>query len=193
MLVSTLLDRLSASSTGKCFGNSITCLLGTSVSSQSWGLAEVFGFLWCLSQCNTCLEVHQLMMLKYSSFHFNPVKRDNEWKWKEGRTDREEKYSRYWKKSQMVTQRVKVIKSLRKRGWWSFSSRYFYRFIASLLFPWRSSIPFHTLCMHPLFPHKLLNYLTPVSFISMNASAGEEENLFLFGNGGEDVAQADNM
>lgn len=173
MLGSALLDRLSASSAGQgSFENSSPCLLGADASSQSWGWAEVLGFLWCLSQCDICLQVHKLMMLKCPSSHFDPKKRDKEWKWKAGRTDREEKISdaekKVGKKVQMVIQRVKQkdIKNLRKRDLQrNFSSGYFYRFIVSLVFLWKSSVSFHSMCMRPLSPHEFLNSLTSLNQI----------------------------
>lgn len=99
VLASALLDRLSASSAGQYyFPNSSTCLLGADASSQSWGCAQVLGFLSCLSQCDTCLWVHKLMVLERPFSHFDAEKRDKEWKWKAGRTDRK-KISRWRKES----------------------------------------------------------------------------------------------
>lgn len=171
MLASTLLDRLSASSAGqRSFENSSTCLLGADASSQSWGLAEVLGFLWCLLQCDICLQVHKLMMLKCPSSHFDPEKRDKESKWKEGRTDSEEKISdaekKVGKKGQMVIQRVKQkdTKTLRNKDLQrNLSSGDFYRFIVSLVFLWRCSVSFHTVFMHPLSPCAFLNSLTSLN------------------------------
>lgn len=92
-----------------------------------------------------------------------------------------------------------TAKGLRERDFKAFLFQDIFTVLLLVQFSHREVVYLFTLCEHtsplPVRTVELLEQCTlaiPVGFINVNDSAGEQ-NLFLFGSGGEDVAQTHSM